>query len=590
MIISLPVLLQFFIVVKGSRASCPTDFNYVHRIPWNSGCCQADDANCCQSLFSLFSVGVAQHLRDSSMFGFPDHASADACLNEFQQQVSSLRRAALSPTLVPRCLNDTSKFVSRPSLCDGIQTKRDWIDRLGFTAIDSSCKGDLSDLRVCGLCVNGIQQVTSRLVRMNKNATDTTSHPCFDFAVRYAAEVNELGPKNPKTASCVIRLPILMTKSKNNNRLVLISTSAGAVLVISLSAFLSIYLLRARRKRDSAHRQFVKRNRDLLRATMKVKPTTDLVWFKIEEIKAATHNFSSDNLIGQGGFGTVYRGTLLNGQPVAVKCIRNCSAEGDAEFLNEVEIINHIRHRNLVALKGCCVASDDNAGHQRFLIYDYMPNGSLDDHLFGRKSKDSLSWTQRKNIVMGTAKGLAYLHGSVQPPIYHRDIKPANILLDGEMNACVSDFGLAKKLVEGESHMTTKVAGTHGYLAPEYSLYGRLTEKSDVYSFGAVLLELISGRKALDTSLESASEYLITDWAWKLVKAGKGVEVIDERIRNRGPVNVMARFVSVGILCSHVMVAHRPTIAEALKMLEGDIEIPEIPDRNCAYFLPVSQP
>lgn len=132
--------------------------------------------------------------------------------------------------------------------------------------------------------------------------------------------------------------------------------------------------------------------------------------------------------------------------------------------------------------------------------------------------------------------------------------------------------------------MTTKVAGTHGYLAPEYSLYGRLTEKSDVYSFGAVLLELISGRKALDTSLESASDYLITDWAWKLIKAGKGVEVIDERIRNRGPVNVMARFVSVGILCSHVMVAHRPTIAEALKMLEGDIEIPEIPDRP----LPIS--
>jgi len=586
-IISLPLLLQFFVILQGSGASCPTDFNYVHQIPWNSACCRSGDgdANCCQSLLSLFSVGLAQYLKDSSMFGFPDDASAIACVNEFQQQVSSLPTAALSPALVPRCLNDTSKFVSSPRLCDGIQMKRDWIDRLGLTAIDSSCQGDLSDLSVCSLCVNGARQVTSRLVRMNKNMTETTSHPCFDFAVRYAANVNELGPKSPKTASCALRLPILRPKSKDNNRLVLITTSAGAAVVFSLLAFLSIYLSKARRNRDAAHRQFVNRNRDLFRATM--KPATGVVWFSIHEMKAATQNFSRDNLIGQGGFGTVYRGTLSNGQPVAVKSIRNCSAEGDAEFLNEVEIINYIRHRNLVALRGCCVASDDNTGHQRFLIYDYMANGSLDEHLFGRKSKDPLSWAQRKNIVLGTAKGLAYLHGSVQPAIYHRDIKPANILLDDEMNVRVSDFGLAKimtRLVEGESHMTTKVAGTHGYLAPEYSLYGHLTEKSDVYSFGAVLLEVISGRKALDTSLESASDYLIADWAWKLVKAGKVLEVIDERICNSGPMNVMARFVSVGILCSHVMVAYRPTIAEALKMLQGDIEIPEIPDRP----LPIS--
>jgi len=140
----------------------------------------------------------------------------------------------------------------------------------------------------------------------------------------------------------------------------------------------------------------------------------------------------------------VYRGTLPYGQPIAVKRIRNCSAEGDADFLNEAEIINNIRRRNLVALRRCCVASDDKEGHQRFLIYDYMSNGNLDNHLFGEMSKSPLSWPQRKKIILGTAKGLAYLHDGVRPGTCHRDIKPANILLDDEMNARVSDFGLAR--------------------------------------------------------------------------------------------------------------------------------------------------
>ena len=143
-----------------------------------------------------------------------------------------------------------------------------------------------------------------------------------------------------------------------------------------------------------------------------------------------------------------------------------------------MEIINNIRHRNLVVLRGCCVANDDLEGHQRFLIYDFSPNGSLDDHIFGRESKLPLSWPQRKNIVLGTAKGLAYFHYGVQSAIYHRDIKATNILLDADLNACVSDFGLARMSLEGEPHLTTRVAG---------ALYGQLTEKSDVHSFGVVL-------------------------------------------------------------------------------------------------------
>ncbi|KAL0365046.1 UNVERIFIED_CONTAM: putative receptor-like protein kinase [Sesamum angustifolium] len=195
-----------------------------------------------------------------------------------------------------------------------------------------------------------------------------------------------------------------------------------------------------------------------------------------------------------------------------------------------------------------------------------------------------MTWPQRKSIILDVANALAYLHHGVKPPIYHRDIKPTNILLDSYMRARVGDFGLAKQGNEGESHLTTRIAGTHGYLAPEYALYGQLTEKSDVYSFGIVVLEIMCGRKALDLS---SSTFLITDWAWALMKAGRLEQVLDPSllgcedsvVDRRYPRMIMERFLLVGILCAHLMVALRPTMLDALRMLEGDIEVPSIPDR-----------
>ncbi|CAI0605571.1 unnamed protein product [Linum tenue] len=195
-----------------------------------------------------------------------------------------------------------------------------------------------------------------------------------------------------------------------------------------------------------------------------------------------------------------------------------------------------------------------------------MSNGSLGDHLANDKNRIQLSWPHRKRILLDVAKGLAYLHHGIKPAIYHRDIKANNILLDNEMKAKVADFGLAKQSLEGQSHVTTRVAGTHGYLAPD-----------DVYSFGVVILEVISGRKVIDSS--SSSFLLITDWAWMLLKSGKVEEIYDEAIREEGAKDVMERFVLVGMLCAHVMVGFRPTIADALKMLEGDIDVPKLPDR-----------
>lgn len=362
-------------------------------------------------------------------------------------------------------------------------------------------------------------------------------------------------------------------KLSNETVLKLVFGFLGAFVGV-LVAFALIILYRKwdkKNKRNAPHRRFV----SSFRAS--VLPNSGAKWFHLSELEQATDGFSQRNLIGRGAYGVVYKGTLADGTLVAVKQILDLDLEGDEDFSNEVEIISKIRHRNLLSLRGCCVTSDIMKGRRRYLVYDFMSNGSLGDHLFNDFTWQKLSWPQRKNIILDVAQGLAYLHYGIKPSIYHRDIKATNILLDSEMKAKVADFGLAKQSLEGQSHLTTRVAGTHGYLAPEYALYGQLTEKSDVYSFGIVILEIMSGRKVIDTS--NSSYLMITDWAWKLAKSGNVQEIFDESIREEGPKGVMERFVRVGILCAHVMVAFRPKIAEALKMLEGDIDIPKLPDR-----------
>lgn len=214
------------------------------------------------------------------------------------------------------------------------------------------------------------------------------------------------------------------------------------------------------------------------------------------------------------------------------------------------------------------------------IVCDLMHNGSLYDHLFAA-GECQLAWPVRQRIAIGMARGLAYLHRGAQPAIIHRDIKASNILLDDEFEAKVADFGLAKFAPEGMTHVSTRVAGTLGYVAPEYALYGQLTEKSDVYSFGVVLLELLSGKKAF-ISLSEGQSFVLTDWAWSLVRRGRTVEVIQEGMVDPGPTKVMEKYVLVGALCTHPQLHARPTMEQALKILEADsvpspLIIPERP-------------
>lgn len=525
------------------------------------------------TLLSLFGMGLAQHLRETSMFQLPNVSASSSCLSDFQAQLAGL---SIDPSLVPSCFKDPTQFVGNTSSCVGIVTRQNWIDKVGpMTALDTACRRDFSGLSQCSSCLDAGQKVNSQLTSLGPNTTSK----CFYFTCLYAAGiVNEIGPLDATTAACTLALPLASSATKKPSErkdrpLKLVFGLLGALIGVLL-AFGLIVLYRKwdkKRQRNAPHEEFV----NTFRAN--VLPNSGAKWFRLSELERATNGFSQRSFLGEGAYGVVYKGTLADGTLVAVKKMHDLDSQGDDEFSNEVEIISKIRHRNLLSLRGCCVTSDEMKGKSRYLVYDFMSNGSLSDHLSNENRRKQLTWPQRKNIILDVAKGLAYLHYGLKPAIYHRDIKATNILLDLEMKAKVADFGLAKQSSEGQSHLTTRVAGTHGYLAPEYALYGQLTEKSDVYSFGIVILEIMSGRKVLDTS--NSSFLLITDWAWTLTKSGKIERIFDGSIREQGPKGVMERFVLVGLLCAHVMVAFRPTIANALKMLEGDIDIPRLPDR-----------
>ncbi|CAI0449181.1 unnamed protein product [Linum tenue] len=220
-------------------------------------------------------------------------------------------------------------------------------------------------------------------------------------------------------------------------------------------------------------------------------------WFTLRDLEFATNRFAAENVLGEGGYGVVYKGRLINGTEVAVKKIffaQYYRGQAEKEFRVEVEAIGHVRHKNLVRLLGYCIE-----GVHRILVYEYMNNGNLEQWLHGAmRHRGILTWEARMKVLLGTAKALAYLHEAIEPKVVHRDIKSSNILIDDEFNSKVSDFGLAKLLGAGESHITTRVMGTFGYVAPEYANTGLLNEKSDIYSYGVLLLEAVTGRDPVD--------------------------------------------------------------------------------------------
>ncbi|GJT40579.1 inactive protein kinase-like protein [Tanacetum coccineum] len=288
-------------------------------------------------------------------------------------------------------------------------------------------------------------------------------------------------------------------------------------------------------------------------------------WFSFAELELATNGFSQDNFLAEGGFGSVYRGILPDGQAVAVKQHKLASSQGDHEFCSEVEVLSCAQHRNVVMLIGFCMED-----RRRLLVYEYVCNGSLDSHLYGR-DRDPLKWSARQKIALGAARGLRYLHEECRVGcIVHRDMRPNNILITHDFEPLVGDFGLARWQPDGDTEEETKVIGTFGYLAPEYAQSGQITEKADVYSFGVVLVELITGRKAVDLKRPKGQQCL-AEWARPLLEQGSINELIDPRLGNCYSAHEVYCMMQAASLCikrdSHL----RPRMSQVLRMLEGDM-------------------
>ncbi|GLJ57531.1 hypothetical protein SUGI_1340610 [Cryptomeria japonica] len=292
--------------------------------------------------------------------------------------------------------------------------------------------------------------------------------------------------------------------------------------------------------------------------------------FSYIELKIATRNFRSK--LGSGGFGSVFKGCLTDGTLVAVKKLDSSSRQHDKQFRAEISSLGNIQHANLIRLRGICAE-----GSKRLLVYDYMPNGSLNSLLFTNNSKSKpkvLDWKTRFQIALGTARGLVYLHEECRDCVIHSDVKPKNILLDGNFSPKLADFGLAKLVGRDFSRVLTTTRGTRGYLAPEWISGLPITPKVDVYSFGMTLLEIISGRRSLDLSVQDSSQYYFPAWAAAQIYEGKMINIVDERVAAEADVEEVRRAGIVGLLCIEREEERRPSMEQVLRMLEGKMEPP----------------
>ncbi|KAL6198923.1 hypothetical protein ACLB2K_028711 [Fragaria x ananassa] len=294
----------------------------------------------------------------------------------------------------------------------------------------------------------------------------------------------------------------------------------------------------------------------------------DVKLYAYKELKMATEDFDPANKIGEGGFGSVYKGRLKDGNLAAIKVLSAESKQGVKEFLTEIDVISKIEHPNLVKLYGCCIEGD-----QRILVYNYLENNSLAQTLLGGGySNIQFNWRTRRGIAIRIACGLAFLHEDVRPHIIHRDIKASNILLDKDLMPKISDFGLAKLIPSNVTHVSTRVAGTIGYLAPEYAIRGQLTRRADVYSFGVLLVEIVSGRCNTNSLLPIEEQYLL-ERTWHLYERRELVGLVDTALNGDFDAEEACRFLKIGLLCTQDTPKLRPSMSTVVKMLKGQKDV-----------------
>ncbi|KAL8090907.1 putative LRR receptor-like serine/threonine-protein kinase At1g07650 isoform X3 [Apium graveolens] len=390
----------------------------------------------------------------------------------------------------------------------------------------------------------------------NASVTDNILEIRFTWAGKGTTRVHKRGVYGPLISAISVN-PNFRTCTadgkKKNKSVIYVTVIALALFIITSSLVILRWNRRERKER-------ILRGLDLQTGV-----------FTYKQLKVATDNFDAANKIGEGGFGSVYKGTLLDGTIIAVKQLSSGSNQGKREFVNEIGMISSLQHPNLVRLHGCCAEHK-----QLLLVYEFLENNSLARALFGREeSPFDLNWPTRQRICIGIAKGLVFLHEESNLKIVHRDIKATNILLDKDLNAKISDFGLAKLDEEENTHISTRVAGTVGYMAPEYALWGYLTDKADVYSFGVVALEIVSGKSNLK-DLSNKNYVCLLDRALAMQRDETLLELVDPRLGSDYNKEEAMRMIQVALLCTTPTPALRPIMSSVLSMLQGDIPIQDL--------------
>ncbi|KAJ9141474.1 hypothetical protein P3X46_032011 [Hevea brasiliensis] len=391
----------------------------------------------------------------------------------------------------------------------------------------------------------------------------------YDFYVR--VDAIELANMAQKSNGFLERMDMLA---------VLIVSIVSAWFVIILIAYLWLKKNRKLERKKWHERLFDTYYKDTLEANEVGGRISnpEIAFFDLRTILTATNNFSLANKLGQGGFGFVYKGQLSNGQEVAVKRLSKNSRQGLEEFKNEVMLIAKLQHKNLVELIGCCIQAEEP-----MLIYEYLPNKSLDSFLFDETKRAILDWRKRFDIIVGIARGILYIHQDSKLSIIHRDLKTSNILLDAEMSPKISDFGLARIFKRDQiQEKTSRIVGTFGYMSPEYAAFGRFSTKSDIFSFGVILLEIITGKKSNGFCQEESYLCLIGQ-IWQSWSEGGPLEIVDSSLKESYSPHEVLRCIQIGLLCVQEDVFDRPTMSTVVLMLNSEITLPS-PKQPAFFF------
>ncbi|KAK2360570.1 G-type lectin S-receptor serine/threonine-protein kinase [Trifolium repens] len=377
-----------------------------------------------------------------------------------------------------------------------------------------------------------------------------------------------------------------------NKTIIIVSTAIVGTLIVVFFAYiiwrrtsnnpakLWLFTKSARKKNNKSFQRFDKGASpegyasDNVIGEMSQVKLQEILIFDFEKLATATNNFHLSNKLGQGGFGPVYKGKLEDGQEIAVKRLSRASGQGLEEFMNEVVVIYKLQHRNLVRLLGCCIEGDE-----KMLMYEYMPNKSLDAFIFDPSKNKLIDWRTRYSIIEGIARGLLYLHRDSRLRIIHRDLKASNILLDDELNPKISDFGMARIFGGGEDQANTnRIVGTYGYMSPEYAMQGLFSEKSDVFSFGVLILEIVTGRRN-SSFYDNEHALSLLGSVWIKWREDNILSLIDQGVYDLSHQNYILRYIHIGLLCVQELAVDRPTMAAVISMLNNEAALLPSPSK-----------